>query len=548
MIHRRARTAGAIAALAITVLCATPASAAEQGFRYGVAAADVGQRSAILWARANGTGTALAQIARGRRFGRCEINRAPGRLKAEVSADRDKTVQKRIGGLRPGTKYHYRWCMSGGRHSSTGSFETAPAPGQSGTIRFSLSGDQDAARVPGEPKPYWNDFQLWNRVRAEHNDFNVLMGDTIYSDSEVPGAGGVSKVALTVPQKWRKYKLNLGEEPWVEARGAASYYAHWDDHEFINDFSKFENVFPEEGGDVHINGKTLYQRGVKAFRNYNPVGYTKKTGIYRSYRWGRNLEIFFLDERSFRSRSADYGGTCDNPPGSADLAPTAPQSVRNAFGVLIPALTNPISAACLAKINDPRRTMLGSAQLARFKRAIKGSNATFKVVFNEVPIQQYYALPYDRWEGYEAERSNLLTFLKNNVRNVVFLTTDVHANLVNDARLKTLEPGGPLNSGIMDITTGPTATKNYALEIDDAVGGPYAGLIHDLFFKPAPPSGVGMQCAGMDQFSYAEVTVTGSQLKVELKALGSDGKVLDTADVAGDPGAETCGPYVIPRS
>ncbi len=539
----------ALACLAALAVAAAPASAGERGFRYGVVAGDVSQHSAILWARAKGTGTALAQVSRGKRFGACDLRRAPRAMKAKVSADNDRTVQKRIGGLRAGTKYHFRWCMPGGRHSSTGSFETAPAPNQAKTIHFSLSGDQDAARVPGESKPYWNDFQLWNRVRAEHNDFNVLMGDTIYSDSEVPGAGGVNKVALTVPEKWKKYKLNLGMEPWVKARGAASYYAHWDDHEFINDFSKFENVFPESGGDVHINGKTLYRRGVKAFRNYNPVSYTKKTGLYRSYRWGKNLEIFFLDERSFRSRSADYNGTCDNPSGSgsADLAPTAPQSVRDVFKLLVPQLGNPVPPACLAKINDPQRTMLGSAQLARFKQAIKRSTATFKVIFNEVPIQQFYALPYDRWEGYEAERQKLLNFLRNNVKNVVFLTTDDHANLVNDARLKTLEPGGPVDSGIMDITTGPTATKNFGLEINDAVGGPYAGLIHDLFFKPAPPSGVGMQCAGMDQFSYAEVTASKTKLKVELKALGSGGKVLDTADVAANPGADACGPYVIPK-
>ena len=62
---------------------------------------------------------------------------------------------------------------------------------------------------------------------------------------------------------------------------------------------------------------------------------------------------------------------------------------------------------------------------------------------NEVPIQQFYALPYDRWEGYAAERTKLLTFLKENVKNAVFLTTDVHANMVNDARLQTLEPGRP---------------------------------------------------------------------------------------------------------
>jgi hypothetical protein len=64
----------------------------------------------------------------------------------------------------------------------------------------------------------------------------------------------------------------------------------------------------------------------------------------------------------------------------------------------------------------------------------------------------------------------VLNYLKANVKNVVFLTTDVHATLVADARLKTLEPGGPENSGIRDITVGPAATANFELEIDDATG------------------------------------------------------------------------------
>ena len=43
-----------------------------------------------------------------------------------------------------------------------------------------------------------------------------------------------------------------------------------------------------------------------------------------------------------------------------------------------------------------------------FEKAIKASTATCKVIVNEVPIQQFYALPYDRWEGYAAEREKLL--------------------------------------------------------------------------------------------------------------------------------------------
>ena len=79
---------------------------------------------------------------------------------------------------------------------------------------------------------------------------------------------------------------------------------------------------------------------------------------------------------------------------------------------------------------------------------------TFKVIFNEVPIQQFYALPYDRWEGYEAERKDLLRFLKNKVDNSVFLTTDVHANMVNDARFNTSAAPASRTPG---SSTSPTA-------------------------------------------------------------------------------------------
>ena len=82
--------------------------------------------------------------------------------------------------------------------------------------------------------------------------------------------------------------------------------------------------------------------------------------------------------------------------------------------------------------------------MERFKDAIANSDARFKVIMNELPIQQYYILPYDRWEGYEAERQEMLSFLRDRgIKNTIFLTTDVHATLVNDARFQTLESGGP---------------------------------------------------------------------------------------------------------
>ena len=300
------------------------------------------------------------------------------------------------------------------------------------------------------------------------------MGDTIYSDTEVPGYT-FDDLALTVEQKWEAYKTNLRMKPWAKARGSAAYYAHWDDHEFINDFAPGADNFPLGVGTVEIDGEELYKRGVEAFTDYNPITYSKGKGIYRSVRWGKNLEVFFLDERSFRSTASDYTSVCDNPPGTRDFAPTAPQSVRDAFSVIAPALGNPVPQACLDSINDPNRTLLGSKQLKRFKKEIANSKATFKVIMNELPIQQYYVDPYDRWEGYEAERQEVLHYLQDKVENVVFLTADVHASLVNDARYNTLGPAGVQNSGILDVTTGPIATANYGLEISDTTRDPQRG-------------------------------------------------------------------------
>ena len=535
-------------AVALALLAASPAAAAPKGFSLGVSSGDVRSNSAILWAKANSAGTGLAQLKKGGKFGPCDVADAPKRLTAKATKGNDRTLQTTVGGLKPGRAYRYRWCMEGGRRSAVGTFDTAPAANQAKTIRFAVTGDQDAAPLPGTTTPFWNDFGVWRQIRAEGNNFNVLLGDTIYSDSEVPGVGGVAGTATTVAQKWAKYRMNLKQKPWANIRGATSYYAHWDDHEFINDFARSENVFPEEGGNVEASGETIYKNGVKAFRDYNPITYSKQNGIYRTVRWGKNLQLFFLDERSFRSAKADYGGACDNPPGSGspDLAPTAPIATRALFSALVPSLAVPPPPACLAAINDPSRTMLGAHQLSAFETAIKGSTATFKVIMNEVPIQQFYSLPYDRWEGYEAERRRLMDYLSaNSVKNVVFLTTDVHANMVNDARFQTLEPGGPINSGITEVTTGPVATKTFAGEINGAVGKPSSATsIRAFFFNAPPPTGVGMQCSGLDQFSYAAVSVSKTQLTVQLKDIEGN-PVQNTADRTKP--AAPCETIVIPK-
>jgi phosphodiesterase/alkaline phosphatase D-like protein len=481
------RTLRSVSAAAVTMLLlAAGTASAAPPFTNGVTAGEITADSAIIWGQTTGEINVQAQLATDGAFTHLVDKRT---LRAKAKAD--NTFQVEVKHLDPGSRYHYRFCVATAC-SDTGAFETAPAPDQSQTIRFAFSGDETGQAAPGSTTPFWGQMQAFASMVAERNDFNIDFGDTIYSDPEVPGA----PTAITVPEKWQMYRKKLAVANQRAVREATGIYNHWDDHEFINDFSK-----PEDGAQ-------LYENGVEAFRTYMPVTYTKKAGIYRSFRWGKNLELFFLDERSFRSAKASADGTCDNPAtGAPDLAPTAPAATRDLFSVLVPSLSQPVSQACLDAINSPQRAFLGAGQLARFVNDVRSSTARWKVVMNEDPIQQFYALPYDRWEGYAYERVQLLNELSGaNIDHLVFLTTDTHAALANVVRYRTLAgdsapanvPAGapPIDSPFRDFVIGPVATAPFWTEIDEATDVPGAGpLISNVFFKPPPPNGMGMACA-----------------------------------------------------
>lgn len=479
-----------LGALAATLVAGVPVSFAAGGFAAGVAAGEVTSSSAILWARAPAPGRVELRFRADSPGG---AGSRPYRTVAlRARAADDLTVQRRVPGLRPGTRYAYEF-RQGTSRSAEGTFTTAPRATAAATVRFAVSGDADATRdVAG--KPGFNRFETYAAMARERNDFNVNMGDTMYSDSAVGGA----PPALTVPAKWAKYRLGLGLEALRRLRAAAGLYSHWDDHEFRNDFSRAEH------------GDALYAAGVKAFRDYAPVAYSPQAGLFRTVRWGRNVELFFLDERSFRSATA--ARACGN-----DLAPTAPTVLRKALALLAPPLARPVPAGCLSALRDPSRTMLGAAQYAAFTTAIRASTATWKVVLNEVPLMQLYALPYDRWEGYAAERARLLADLAP-VENVVVLTTDVHAHLIGEIRKTTFEAPGPVSTGIWEVVTGPVATSTYAKKIESALGAPGAGrLITSLFLEPSPPTGLGLRCAATDTYGYAQVAATATTLTVTPK-------------------------------
>lgn len=500
---RRAVLGSAVALAVVLATAVAVAAPSPRSFAYGVAAGEMTPTSARLWTRAPKAGRVtlvLTGAGTTRRFA------------LTASRGSDLTVQHTARVLRPGTPYRYRFTQ-GGVTSVAGRFETAPAATATTAVRFAISGDADATPGPNG-RPGFNGFETYGAMARARNDFAVNFGDTIYSDSEVGG----SPVARTVPQKWAKYRLGLALEPLRRLRGSTGVYSGWDDHEFVNDYSRAEH------------GGAIYRAGVKAFLDYTPASYSARTGDYRTFRWGKNVELFLLDGRSFRSGKAT--AACNG-----DIAPTAPVAVRQAFATLSPSLAKPVPQSCLEAIASPQRTLLGAAQLAAFTKAVRASTATFKVVVNPEPMLQLYALPYDRWEGYAAERARVLDVLRS-VRNVVLLTTDMHAHVIGEVRTDTFAPGGPSGTGVWEVVTGPVATNTYAKEIDSFLGAPgFGAVVTGAFFKPAPPRGLGLRCAQTDTYGYAQVTVTSTTLTVQPRT-ASGGVV---SDAAGAP----CAPLVL---
>jgi hypothetical protein len=114
--------------------------------------------------------------------------------------------------------------------------------------------------------------------------------------------------------------------------------------------------------------------------------------------------------------------------------------------------------------------MLGSSQLECLKNDLLNSqkdSITWKFVIIPEPIQNFGIInAEDRFEGYAAERTELLKFIhENQIENVVFIAGDFHGTIVNNLAYQELVTGGTENTvfiestplSAFEIVTGPVA-------------------------------------------------------------------------------------------
>ena len=383
---------------------------------HGVASGDVTADSAIVWARANGPAELIVEYDTDSGFA------DPQSAKGTNSSDSDFAAQVWLTGLEAGTRYYYRLHFdnpdNAGRSSPTeqGSFRTAPDASTSDGVRFVVGGDLGGQ---GYCREVGRGYDIFARMAELSPHFFIANGDLIYADGECPPHGprwqnipgefrsitssqvdwmNAAQVRAVYFGHWRYNRADVHVQQFLRH---APMYVQWDDHEVINDFGA---SWPSWIRMVERRGyQNIVTAGRQALFAFHPVQRhpTEPNRIYRSFRWGRNVDLFLLDARSYRSLN--------------DLADSP----------------------------SHEKTMVGKTQLAWLKEGLAASRATWKVVSSDVPLAaptgsnaQLYgrdgwangsAADYSSRTGFERELQDLMKFLDaQDVRNVVFVATDVH--------------------------------------------------------------------------------------------------------------------------
>jgi alkaline phosphatase D len=422
----------------------------------GIASGDVTDKSAIIWSRVND------QPAQMNVEYDTNVNFTnPLSKTALANSSTDFTAHAKLDSLKPDTQYYYRVWFSGSdiennnntnssnNNLSTtsniadqievGTFRTAPSSNMTtnsgSAISFIWSGDLGS-------KGYCRNadeggYSIFKSMQSLNPNFFIANGDMIYADGVCPVQGPIINNTNNQTMTWTNipgdfksiedpsvdwnnitevrsiymdhWKYNRNDTYFKEFLRNVSIYSQWDDHEVINDFGSkwpYWNLF-----SVNREGyPNIAKEGINGFLYYSPLdsdndngaGNYSDTRIYRSFNWGKDLDLFLLDARSYRSQNH------------------------------------------LADTPDSNKTMLGVEQLEWLKQELSNSNATWKVISSDVPISiptgsNASILGRDGWAngnetgkysyytGFERELTDLFRFIdEQSIKNIVFLTTDVH--------------------------------------------------------------------------------------------------------------------------
>src|SRR5450432_3460334 len=319
----------------------------------GVASGDPDPHSVILWTRrpfAQGTRKLLTvEVAEDEAF-----RRVIAHAQAPVSSAADWTARVLIGGLTPARTYWYRFTDTDGNGSRVGRTITAPLPNDSRTVNFAFVSCQDVNE--GKLNAYRRMIYEDERAApAEQLDFVLHLGDfiyevveypdevktrydrTIYEVARIPDGGKVGHFhfPLTLEGYRAIYKGYLADPDLQDARARWPFVAIWDNHEFS--WQGWQSI--QQAGGPPRPGQSIKVAANQAWWEYLPSRCRKVSGPslekfdapavtnvaiekwdenglgdepnnlaainsligYRSYRYGKHLDLIITDQHSYRS-------------------------------------------------------------------------------------------------------------------------------------------------------------------------------------------------------------------------------------------------------
>lgn len=444
------------------------------GMPSGLSVGEVNTNSAILWSRASGPGKLIATlteadsdgVALTGRFGRKRVIRGRWNSMQAATAGSDFTAKLWVPALKPGTKYQVslQFEDESGQLSEpeSGSFGTAGGffrPGHSRPQKFVWSGDSTGQGWGINPE--LGGMRGYQAMLDTAPDFFIHSGDSIYADNpiqtEVKEADGqiwrnlvteeVSKVAESLTEFRGRHRYNQLDQNLRALYSRVPVLAQWDDHETHNNWYPGQILddprYTEKRVDVlAVRARQAWQENIPigdASLSWRSGGFSPQR-IYRKVGRGPALDVFALDMRTFKSPNTEG--------------------------------------------KEPYETQIfGAEQTEWLIREVCRSRATWKVICNDLPLglvvpdgkNQESLSNGDNGKplGKELELARVLqAFKRNKVKNVVWLTADVHYTAAHHysperAAFKDFDPfwefvSGPVSAGafgpnVLDGTFGPQA-------------------------------------------------------------------------------------------
>lgn len=485
----------------------------QRVFPQGVASADPQPNGVLLWTRAVPTVPARTmrvylQVSSSPDFKKIYIEHP-----LEARADDDFTLRAYIDNLSPNSVYYYRFIAEEGSVSRTGRTWTAPAAedDQPTNIAFICCHNYRYGFFGGYRRLI-NDFG--DLVSGKPGlDFILHLGDFIYeNEGRNPRKGPIGRdgkeriiapfpsggmigfqnqtVAATLADYRHLYRAYLEDPDLQEARALFPFVSVWDDHEFADDawqtfsdgkaqpkrrfdamkaWSEFIPALLTECGSVAgvdneardfkapdrpiVDGSKLQFDDDFQISEDNNRAAIDVTRIYRTLRWGKNLDLILTDQRSYKSAPASLGDSLESLVGNAP-SPGNPENGIPDDIVRILALgreANSGNPPSTLRINgedvpNPRKdappvTVLGRRQKQWFASALKSSRARWKVWGSSSPLMRFgedmstvnpsqnpcAMWLEDTWDGFPNERKELMALMRSEgIVNVVSLSGDRH--------------------------------------------------------------------------------------------------------------------------